>query len=120
MWCALVAAAPVWWLAPYEAAQAYLPEVERNAAALVRAIDRYVADNGTPPVHLSLLTPRYLSELPRSGFPRCERFDFTVWSVAGEWSWRLDVWCEPLASISIDADSLGFDSRRRAWEYIDR
>ncbi|MFM9012360.1 MAG: hypothetical protein ACKORK_01820, partial [Gemmatimonadota bacterium] len=23
-------------------------------------------------------------------------------------------------SISIDADSLGFDSRRRAWEYIDR
>jgi hypothetical protein len=118
-WLVVGVAAMWWWFAPYSDAQSYVPDVSRNGAPLVEALDRFVVDHGRPPEQLSLLTPRYLPELPEIGFPRCEEFDYYVSQRDGEWRWWLHVWCEPLASIAIDADSISFDSEKRRWEYHD-
>ncbi|MBL8804296.1 MAG: hypothetical protein JNN27_20025 [Planctomycetes bacterium] len=117
-WLVVGVAAMWWWFAPYSDAESYVPGVARSGAPLVEALDRFFADNGRPPEQLSLLTPRYLAELPDSGFPRCEEFEYWVSQREGEWRWSLHVWCEPLASISIDADSISFDSEQRRWEYL--
>ena len=117
-WLVVGVAALWWWLAPYSEPESYVPDVAKSAAPLVEAIDRFVADKGRPPEKLELLTPRCLAELPDSGFPRCEEFEYWVSQVEGEWRWSMHVWCEPLAAISIDADSISFDSDTRRWEYL--
>lgn len=44
-----------------------LQATTRQAAPLIRAVERYAADHGSPPPELNRLVPRYLPRIPEPG-----------------------------------------------------
>ena len=47
-----------------------------RADPLVAAIDAYTARTGSPPETLADIVPRYLTQVPATGIPDCERFEY--------------------------------------------
>ena len=47
-----------------------------NATPLIHAIVKYEADHGGPPQRLRLLVPKYIGEIPSTGVPGRDRYDY--------------------------------------------
>lgn len=104
--------------APYRHPERYLGEVERNAAPLVAALDRFSAETGQPPQRLSELAPVYISALPDSGFPGDRNYHYSaIRSANGAWNWSLSVSCDFVARPK-PACALSFTSSERVWRVV--
>ena len=53
---------------PHVYRERHLATLEQNSAPLVRAIRAYARDEGIPPPSLKALVPRYIAQLPETGY----------------------------------------------------
>jgi hypothetical protein len=59
-----------------------------RAEPLVAAIDAYTARTGNPPDSLADIVPQYLTQIPATGIPACERFEYrSLAHKAGSMAW---------------------------------
>jgi len=59
-----------------------------RADPLVAAIDAYSSRTGNPPDTLDVLVPQYLAEVPGTGIPECDRFEYrSLVHKAGSLAW---------------------------------
>lgn len=98
--------------------QRFLPTVERNAAPIVEAIERHVAEHGAPPADASALIPRYLAAWPATAY-RDRGFAYAREERRGGApnAWSLCVRTANAFDLADDS-ALVFSSASRRWSYV--
>jgi hypothetical protein len=99
-------------IAPRVYRERHLATLEQNSAPLVQAIRAYARDQGVPPPSLQALVPRYVEQLPETGYRPNPRFSL---SRGPGPEWTLEV---PTTNWMFEVDTFQYYSRDPRWRLV--
>lgn len=99
---------------PYLNPSPYYPAIRANAGPLISALGSFARDNGKPPETLAELVPKYLSQVPQTGYPPQPQFEYRVQKESHlGMGWYLTVYTDRY--LGIEPDLILYDSSYDRW-----